>query len=251
MSSNGVQSVVRAMRILEAVGQASSGLGLRELGERLGLKPQTVHHLAATLESTGYVTKAGRPARYRLGPALRRLVADHDEIDWRRRTEHVVRGLAGEYPHATVSFAEDVAGDIALTLRMSPEQPGVVQRPREHLMSPYISASACVHHAFRPEAERLVYEQRYPFDEYGLNYWQDRERFDAFLDEVRGTGVAAPPRHRGLAPVAAAVFSADHALIGALGVAVSAASAASARALRTTLSQTLKQAAEEIAAEET
>ena len=251
MTSNGVQSVVRAMRILESVGQAPGGLGLRELGERIGLKPQTVHHLAATLESAGYVTKAGRPARYRLGPAVRRLVADHDQLDWRRRAEDAVRRLAGQYPDATVSFAEDVAGDVALTLRMSPERPGVVQHPREHMMAPYISASACVHHAFRAEADRRAYERRYPFDEYGLTYWKDRERFDAFLEKVRKTGVAAPPRHRGLAPVAAAVFSPDHALLGALGVAVSAETAASARTLRTSLSRTLKQAADEIAAEET
>lgn len=68
-----IQSVSRAIAILEAVGENSQGFRLKELSEALSLPCQTVQSLLRTLQYHGYVIQSGRGAAYRLGPALHAL----------------------------------------------------------------------------------------------------------------------------------------------------------------------------------
>lgn len=75
--TKGVQSVERALAILEAVADAGE-LGVTELGERLGLHVATVHNLLRTLAARHYLTNAG--GRYRLGPALAALSSRWDPV---------------------------------------------------------------------------------------------------------------------------------------------------------------------------
>ena len=62
--ATGVQSVVRAMRVLEAVTQAPAGVGVRELARSLGLKAPTVHGLIKTLAAEGYLCQDEQTGRY-------------------------------------------------------------------------------------------------------------------------------------------------------------------------------------------
>jgi IclR family acetate operon transcriptional repressor len=59
-----IQSVARALDLLEALGQEE--LGLAELGRRTGLQPSTTHRMLATLTARGYVQRAPS-GRYSLG----------------------------------------------------------------------------------------------------------------------------------------------------------------------------------------
>ncbi|KUL39718.1 IclR family transcriptional regulator [Streptomyces regalis] len=65
-----VESVKRAVRILQELTGASPRLGVTDLAARLGISKSAVHGLLRTLESDGLVVQDAESGKYRLGPAL-------------------------------------------------------------------------------------------------------------------------------------------------------------------------------------
>ncbi len=65
-----VQSVDRAVAILETLVQQADGLNLSTLAEQLGLAPQTAQSLVRTLQTHGLVAQNGRGQPYTIGPKL-------------------------------------------------------------------------------------------------------------------------------------------------------------------------------------
>lgn len=62
-----VQSLDRALDILEALAAAGESVGVVELSERVSLHSSTVHRLLATLVSRGYARQDRQAGRYALG----------------------------------------------------------------------------------------------------------------------------------------------------------------------------------------
>lgn len=62
-----VQSVTRALRILEAVAESASGIGVRELARNAELKVPTAHGLIKTLAAEGYLSQEESSGKYSLG----------------------------------------------------------------------------------------------------------------------------------------------------------------------------------------
>ncbi len=62
-----VQSVERALDILEFLSRSGEELGVSEIGEATGLAAGTVHRLLGTLTAQGYVRRDERTRRYDLG----------------------------------------------------------------------------------------------------------------------------------------------------------------------------------------
>jgi len=67
---NSVQSVKRAMAILEELATEKEGLGVTELAKRINLHKSTVHRLLNTLLDMGYVEQNVSSEKYRLGMKL-------------------------------------------------------------------------------------------------------------------------------------------------------------------------------------
>ncbi len=65
--ANTVQSLDRALEILETLAVEGRGLGVTELSQRVGLHKSTVHRMLATFAEWGYVEKNSEDDRYRLG----------------------------------------------------------------------------------------------------------------------------------------------------------------------------------------
>jgi IclR family acetate operon transcriptional repressor len=92
-----VQSVDRAILILQALSTETGGLALRDLAARLFLPPQTVQSLLRTLELHDFVLQDGRGAPYQLGDGIRRLAGNRPSRDERGRLAHgPVLALANE-----------------------------------------------------------------------------------------------------------------------------------------------------------
>jgi len=68
-----VKSLVKALRILDALGERPSGMGITELSSSIKAPKSTVHRLTATLEAVGYVVFDLSTSRYILGSRLARL----------------------------------------------------------------------------------------------------------------------------------------------------------------------------------
>lgn len=69
MADGGVQSVDRALSVLEAVAAAEGEAALGEIAAELGLAVPTVHRLLKTLAARGYIDQSSS-RRYTLGSAL-------------------------------------------------------------------------------------------------------------------------------------------------------------------------------------
>lgn len=68
-TSGGVQSIERAMSLLEAVARHQAGMGLSQIAAETGLPLPTIHRLVRTLVDLGYLRQ--EPSRaYALGPRL-------------------------------------------------------------------------------------------------------------------------------------------------------------------------------------
>jgi IclR family acetate operon transcriptional repressor len=68
-----VQSVDRALRILEILAEAQGELALNEVSGRAGLNASTCHHLLVTLIARGYVGQTPRTRNYFLGSKVTQL----------------------------------------------------------------------------------------------------------------------------------------------------------------------------------
>jgi IclR family transcriptional regulator, KDG regulon repressor len=68
-----VKSLLKALRILDTLGDCPGGLGITDLATSLKAPKSTVHRLIATLEAAGYAVFEPPTARYILGSRLARL----------------------------------------------------------------------------------------------------------------------------------------------------------------------------------
>jgi IclR family acetate operon transcriptional repressor len=75
-----IQSVDRALTLLELAAGEIDGITLSELSDRIGLNASTCHHLVMTLVARGYLTHISRSRGYALGPRVRELLElmEHD-----------------------------------------------------------------------------------------------------------------------------------------------------------------------------
>ena len=68
-SKSGVESVERALSLLEAFNMGDNGLALKELARRTGLNKATILRLSASLEKFGYISR-DHDGIFHLGSAL-------------------------------------------------------------------------------------------------------------------------------------------------------------------------------------
>jgi IclR family transcriptional regulator, KDG regulon repressor len=65
-----VQSLIKSLAILEVLCESVEGMGVSEIGERVGLNKSTVHRILTTLVHEGYVDQDQAKGRYRLSPKI-------------------------------------------------------------------------------------------------------------------------------------------------------------------------------------
>jgi DNA-binding IclR family transcriptional regulator len=108
----GIQSIERAFAILEQVARAPDGVGLADLGKRVGLHNSTAFHLLKTMVSLGYVLQDKESKRYRIGRQLFTLAAGAlNEIELVTLATPVLESLSqatGECSHFAIRSGDDV-----------------------------------------------------------------------------------------------------------------------------------------------
>jgi len=156
-ATRSVQSVDRAILILEILANEPNGLSLRDLATRLFLVPQTVQSLLRTLELHEFVSQAGRGAPYCLGSGVHRLAG-----------ERLTRDERGSLARAPVAaLARDIGESVLLAeltgRRAAPiaqarfEQPLAVTPDSEGFLRLHTMATGKVLMATIPESGRSVF----------------------------------------------------------------------------------------------
>lgn len=217
----GVQSLQRGLRILEQVSQADDGVTLARLSELTGMKKTTVHNLARTLLDEGYLARWTQPVRYGPGPALAALAARSGTGNaLHTAAEPLLLALAAEFPGSAVQLSEVSGVEVCVTLRVSPDAPGVITRPVDRLNPPYISATSLVFLAMNGEEWREACMQRYPFSDYGSPLWGTVDLLSAQLAKVREErGAMLEKSGATMFPMGAPVTGARGELLAVLGMA--------------------------------
>jgi DNA-binding IclR family transcriptional regulator len=218
--SEPIQSVVRAGEIVRLVAESSDGLSVSDIAARLGLKTPTTHHLLRSLTHTGLLEKATAPIRYRIGPVIRDVASRQSSMGLHQAAMEAMKPIAAAFPQANVVLSEYINNDIAVTLRMSPDQPGVIQHPSHMSLSAYSSASTLLFQALWPASTRQNYRDRYPFEEYG-GQWVSVAALDEHLAQVAQTGYALRmPADETRLAVASPVVSGDGRLLASIGASI-------------------------------
>jgi len=106
-----IESVDRALRMLEVLSRHGSGASLDELASSLTLPKSSLHRTLAALRERGFATQR-EDGRYLLGPELMRIAFEfYDRLDvrvWLRPTLERLRGELNETIHLGVLDGADV-----------------------------------------------------------------------------------------------------------------------------------------------
>ncbi len=186
--SNIVQSVQRAIDILEMVADRRDGARLTEIADALDLNKTTAHNLLRTLRTRGFLTK-DTANRIQIGPKIEEISRHHYRRSIFQRAEAGMRRLHMLMPGATVTFSELVGSEIVCRLRMAADLPGVLRRPQAQTFCPFGSASGLCLQAFNHSYRENLAATKV-FEESGHRFWATRQAFERALRETASNGLA-------------------------------------------------------------
>lgn len=215
-----VQSVGRALSILEILADGPGELGVTDLGRRLGVHKATASRLVATLAERGLVERNPATDKYRLGFGLVHLAgATLAGLDLVRQARPILEDLA-ERTRETVNLAV-LDGERVLNIDQITGTRSIVSVSWVGKRTPYhCTSNGKVLVAFLPQAEqeRLL---SLPLERTTPHTIVDPDRLRAQLVEVRTRGYAQTEEEleEGLNAVAAPVRRADGEVVAAVSVA--------------------------------
>lgn len=219
LEGGGIQSVERAIMLLELLAASGGACSLTELAARAELNISTCHHLLATLIKTGYVAQVPGRRTYALGARVLQLGhAFMAQVDLPRRAQPVLDRLAhstGEAVHLAVLQSDQIVTVAKIegrhAVRVDTGAIGMAD-------APHATATGKAMLAWLPEdqARRIVQAN-------GLTRYTEATTtdLDALFDEMRhvrrnGFAIDQQEFQPGVVCIGAAVRDQAGAVIGAL-----------------------------------
>ena len=176
-----IQSVDRALFLLETIAEAGGEATLTELSTRTGLNISTCHHLLATLIKRGFATKVTGRRLYALGARIMYLSHACLQVDLPRRAQRYLEAV-NEATGETVHLAA-LQGDAVITLAVREARHAVrVETGKIGKMeAPHATSLGKAILAWLPEDEmkRIL--------SHGMKRYTDKTitEFPAFLESLR------------------------------------------------------------------
>ena len=98
-----IQSVEKALRLLQALDLDGEWIGVRDLARQLKLSPPTTHQLLKTLVAAGFAETNPSTRQYRLGLAAIRLGGGSDPLTTLRQfARPFIEGFSAEFDETIV-----------------------------------------------------------------------------------------------------------------------------------------------------
>ncbi len=180
-----VQSLQRGLALLERLSGTTDGVSLKELASHVDTSPAAAYHLIHTLVEQGYARRLEEPVRYVLGEKWLAMAMGQANNQFTSVVYEEMLIIARKLPGVAVHFSEYVAHSIVITAHVTSSQPGQVQHRSHHVLAPYVSGGSLAHLAFWPDEMSDDYQNRYPFEHYGLPFWRTREAYEKALAAMR------------------------------------------------------------------
>ena len=216
-----VQSVTRALDILDVMAKAEGSMSLAEISKATNLNASTVHRLLATLQSRNFTRQDHDSKEYLLDPQCARIgKAALDQLDIGRECADVVRVLARETDElvSVAILANNQAVYVATRL------------PATRLLRVFVQAGisvplhctgvgkAMLAYQSREEVEYLIGKQDLPA--FTPNTTTNIFRLREELDRIRQQGYAIDNEEReiGVRCLAAPIFRGDGNVVAAVSV---------------------------------
>ncbi|MBW7884989.1 MAG: IclR family transcriptional regulator [Caldilineaceae bacterium] len=217
--TSSVQSVVRALSLLDILAESPADCSLSEITKQAGLPTSTVHRLLTSLIQAGYVSQNPDTTRYRLGHNLIRLshkaTQKHDLIQLARPWLEEMATQTGETVNLTARFDDSV---IQLDHVDSPNMLRV-SYPSGERFPLHASASGKLFLAFlsSDERQRILDRARHPFTQATII---DKRKLEAELERIRQQGYAIDDAERevGVRCVAAPIRNARGEVAAAISI---------------------------------
>lgn len=214
-----VQSVEKALRLLQVLDRQAGWIGVRELARQLALSPPATHSLLKTLQAASFVEANPASRQYRLGLAAVRLGAGADPQQQMRRfarpfietlaeqSDETIVVLAWQHDQAVVVDWIQAGHTLAVT-----HHHGIVEQP-------LIFASGRVLLAHQDRDVQIRHTRDQDYARLGPNAPRSRTQALALLDQVAREGVAVTKNvgQSGVVAVGAPVFDANGRLLFAIG----------------------------------
>ncbi len=222
-SQHQLESVARALRVLDSFTHETPEHRLTDLSELTGMSKTQVLRIASSLEAGGYLARDSDSKRYRLGVRLLQLgsvVRDHLDV---RRLGHRYLETLVEQTHesARLVLADDPL-PLCVDLLQSPH--GVRLHARIGQRMPWhAGASGPAILAFLPEAERARILLREPLKKFTETTKTDAAELRETLEQIRLRGYYLNDDGNLMVDsrgVAAPFFDEDGNVLGAIGVGV-------------------------------
>jgi DNA-binding IclR family transcriptional regulator len=189
-SDSRIQSVARALTILDILAEARGELALNEIAGRLKLPKSTAHGLISTLKDFGYIEQSGFTGKYRLGLRLfevGNIVAQGWEV--REVAAPYIQKLLeemGETIHLVILDKYEV---LYIDKRETSESLRIASQVGMRLPA-HCTGVGKLLMAHLPAEERIELIKRKGLPRFTRNTLTDPEALERELDKIRGRGYA-------------------------------------------------------------
>lgn len=215
-----VQSVDRALDILEAFNYSKEALGVTELSHKLNLHKNNVFRLLATLEVRGYIEQDRKNGNYRLGIKtfeVANVFLHH--LGMRRQARPILEELVGRCDETAYLAVTDGPQVVYVLMHETSQTVRVVPR-LGHRLPAYCTASGKVQLAYESPDRLVQLFREYPFRKHTDHTLDSLESLLEHLQEVARLGFAVDNEELeyGVRCVAAPVRDYSHRVVAGVGL---------------------------------
>lgn len=217
-----IQSLQRAIDVLELLEWYYGGLALSQISSYLGLNASTLHHILETLRDRGYVDQDSASRRYYLGPKVLHLASGFlRELNLHTLALPHMIELSNSCREKVLLRILGHDGLITLA-KVDPNQTIALHTPIERIRAPHANSSGKVLLAALTYADRQQFLARI-----GLTRLTDSTITDPLVLEEQlarvshqGYAIGRGEMDEGICGVAAPIRDRNHAVVAAVSVAV-------------------------------